>query len=94
VIIAIIVTNLIDAVLTWTCGQTTEQNPVFRMAIRGGVWAFIVIKTTMVLVMVGLGYWLWTQGGDYMAAGYGVALGVSVVILAINVNYVVTKKLL
>jgi len=93
-IIAIIITNLIDAYLTWRYGQTTEQNPVFRMAIRGGVWVFIGIKATMVLIMTGLGYWLWTQGGEYMAAGYGVALGVSVAILAINVNYVYRKLLL
>jgi len=93
-IIAIIITNLLDAYLTWTCGQTTEQNPVFRMAILGGARAFMVIKAAMVFVLTGLGYWLWTQGGDYMAAGYGVALGVSVAVLAINVNYVYRKILL
>ena len=88
-ILTIQLLNIIDAYLTWKDGQTTERNPVFRFAIKTGVWGFIGIKTAFIELMclTSFLFWKFSPEIELKAICYGIAIGITFFVLMLNIFY-------
>lgn len=78
-----------DGILTWQ-NKTTEQNPVARIWLAKGKGWFIMFKLAVVIVLSAFGEWCQRAYDDGLL--YGVGIGFSAAILAMNLWYLRRAK--
>ena len=81
--------HAVDGVLTWP-NRNTEQNPVARIWLAKGKFLFIAFKLAVVAVLSALGEWCQRAYDDGIL--YGVGIGISAAILAMNLWYLWRRK--
>ncbi len=81
--------HAVDGVLTWP-NRNTEQNPVARIWLAKGKAWFVVFKLAVIVVLSGLGEWYQRACNDGLI--YGVGIGFSAAILAMNLWYLWRRK--
>jgi len=88
-IAALATIHAIDAALTWP-NRNTEQNPIARIWLAKGKFLFIAFKLAVVAVLSALGEWCQLAYDDGLL--YGVGIGISAAILAMNLWYLWRRK--
>lgn len=81
--------HAVDGVLTWP-NRNTEQNPVARIWLAKGKGWFLVFKLAVIVVLSVFGEWCQRAYSDGLL--YGVGIGFSAAILAMNLWYLRRRK--
>lgn len=82
--------HAVDGVTTWLFGRNTEQNPVARIWLAKGKGWFLVFKLAVIVVLSAFGEWCQRAYDDGLL--YGVGIGFSAAILAMNFWYLRRRK--